>query len=160
MIYKLVNKLIDKGFSIATMESCTGGELASTITSVEGASEILKFSAITYSNEYKIKMGVNSKVIDEYGVYSIETAREMSKNISKFSNANIGVGITGKINRSDKFNLNGKDNIIFVSIYFRDNNKYYDYEIEAIDGTRVENKRYIVSVIINKLLNILEENYS
>ena len=157
---ELVELLKERNLQISTMESCTGGGFANEITSIEGASEILKFSAVTYSNEYKIKMGVSREVIEKYSVYSIQTADEMSKNIAKFANSDIGIGITGKINRSDKFNLNGKDNIIFVSIYFRDNNKYYDYEVEAIDGTRVENKRYIVSVIINKLLNILEENYS
>jgi len=55
---KLVRILIDKKLQIATMESCTGGALANRITQVEGSSEILKFSAITYSNEYKIKRGV------------------------------------------------------------------------------------------------------
>ena len=66
------------------MESCTGGGVANAITNCEGASEILKFSAVTYSNEYKIKMGVSSEVIDKYTVYSMETADEMSKNITKF----------------------------------------------------------------------------
>lgn len=159
MVCELVSKLKDRGFSIASMESCTGGELVSEITSVEGASDVLKFSAVTYSNEYKIKMGVSSEIIDKYGVYSRKTAREMSRNISLFSGSDIGVGITGKINRSDKNNLNGRDNIIYISIYFRDDNNYYDYEIEAIEGTRVENKRYIVDNIISRLIELLEKNY-
>ena len=73
------------------MESCTGGGVVNAITNIEGASEVLKFSAITYSNEFKIKMGVDSNIIDKYSVYSIETAMEMSKNISKFSNSNYGI---------------------------------------------------------------------
>lgn len=43
------------------MESCTGGALVNAITNIPGASEVLKFSAVTYSNEYKIKLGVDSK---------------------------------------------------------------------------------------------------
>ena len=89
---KIVLELIKRGETIATMESCTGGGVVDAITSIEGASEVLKFSAVTYSNEGKIKMGVSKEVIDKYSVYSIETAMEMSKNISNFTNSNYGVG--------------------------------------------------------------------
>ena len=91
----IVNKLINNNKTISTMESCTGGLLASSLTDIEGASEVIKFSAVTYSNEFKIKMGVSEKVINTYSVYSIETAIEMSKNISSFTNSNYGIGITG-----------------------------------------------------------------
>jgi len=101
--------------SVATMESCTGGSIASEITNHNGASEILKFSAVTYSNEYKIKMGVNPSVIDKYSVYSIETAEEMSKNISKFANSDFGIGITGKLNNPDPKNPSGEDDKVFIS---------------------------------------------
>ena len=155
MMQELVKKLIENGLSIASMESCTGGELVSAITSVEGASEILKFSAVTYSNEYKIKMGVSREVIDKYSVYSIETAREMSRNISEFSSSDIGVGITGRINRVDPSNLGGAENKIYVSIYFKSSDSYYDYELEAIDDTRVNNKKYIVNFVVDNLLKVL-----
>ena len=114
---RVVDKLKEKNKTISTMESCTGGGVANSITNIEGASEVLKFSAVTYSNEYKIKMGVSENIINIYSVYSIETAREMSKNISIFSNSNYGVGITGKLNRVDKNNLYGEDNVVFISIY-------------------------------------------
>ena len=75
---KIVKKLIENKETIASMESCTAGYFATTITNVDGSSEVLKFSAITYSNEYKIKMGVSSEVIDKYSVYSFETSRQMT----------------------------------------------------------------------------------
>ena len=153
---KVVKRLIELKKTISTMESCTGGGVANAITNVEGASEILKFSAVTYSNEYKIKMGVSSEVIDKYSVYSMETANEMSKNISLFTNSNYGVGITGKINRVDKANLVGEDNIIYISIYDRDNDKYYNKEIKAIDDVRSKNKEMIIKIIEEELLNIIE----
>ena len=153
---KVVKRLIELKKTISTMESCTGGGVANAITNVEGASEILKFSAVTYSNEYKIKMGVSSEVIDKYSVYSMETANEMSKNISLFTNSNYGVGITGKINRTDKNNLYGEDNIIYISIYDRDNDKYYNKEIKAIDDVRSKNKEMIIRIIEEELLNIIE----
>ena len=52
----IVNKLIETEKTISTMESCTGGYIANCITNIPGASEILKFSAVTYSNEFKIKI--------------------------------------------------------------------------------------------------------
>ena len=107
---KVVEILKEKGKTIATMESCTGGGVANAITNIEGASEVFRFGAVTYSNEYKIKMGVNSKIIEEYSVYSIETAMEMSKNISRFANADLGIGITGKINKEDVNNKFGDNN--------------------------------------------------
>lgn len=152
---EIVNLLTENDETIATMESCTGGAVASVITDVEGASKVLKFSAVTYSNEYKIKMGVDAKVIDEYSVYSMETAREMSKNISDFANSSYGVGITGKLNRADEANDFGKDNEIFVSIYVRKDGKYYDFSLFAKKGSRKENKNLIISDIADKMLEII-----
>lgn len=152
---EVVRVLTEKHKTIATMESCTGGGVVNAITNIEGASEVLKFSAVTYSNEYKIKMGVDSQIIDKYSVYSMETAIEMSTNISKFANANYGIGITGKLNRIDRFNPEGQDNQIFVSIYDVDNNKYYNFDLLATKPTRKENKDLIITEIVKKLLTII-----
>ena len=142
--------------TISTMESCTGGAVVNAITNIEGASEVLKYSAVTYSNEFKIKMGVDSKVIDKYSVYSIETANEMSKKISDFTNSNYGIGITGKLNRVDKNNLVGNDNVVFISIYDRNNDKYYTKEIQVDKNSRSANKEMIVNMVTNMLLDILK----
>lgn len=155
MTQELVNKLIEQNREISTMESCTGGALASEITSVEGASEILKFSVVTYSNEFKIKMGVSKDIINQYSVYSMEVAEEMSKNIALFTNADIGVGITGKINRSDPNNERGSNDLIYVSIYLANEDRYYNEIIKALPSSRKENKQYIVDKVICKLLEIV-----
>ena len=152
---KVVKRLIELNKTISTMESCTGGSVVDAITNVEGSSEILKFSAVTYSNEFKIKMGVSSDVIDKYSVYSMETAMEMSKNISLFTNSDYGVGITGKLNRVDKANLYGEDNVIYVSIYIKEKNDYCNFSLKAIKPNRRENKELIVKEIENKLLEII-----
>ena len=150
----VVNLLIEKKMTIATMESCTGGFVASSITDIDGSSSVLKFSAVTYSNEYKIKMGVSKEVIDEYSVYSINVAREMAKKISVFASSDIGVGITGKINRVDENNLFGDDNKIYYAIYDKNSDKYYEYELIAINDTRLNNKKYIMENISKNLLEI------
>lgn len=152
---RIIKKLTDLNKTIATMESCTGGGVANSITNIEGASEVIKFSAVTYSNEFKIKMGVSKDIILKYSVYSIETAMEMSKNISVFANSNYGIGITGKLNRVDKHNMFGNDNIVFISIYDKDLDKFYNYQIEVDKPSRKENKELVINLIIEKLLEII-----
>lgn len=152
---ELVNKLIDNNKTISTMESATGGAVVSAITNVDGSSRVLKFSAITYSNEYKIKMGVKKETIDKYSVYSTQVAKEMSFNISKFSNSNYGVGITGKLNRVDENNLFGDDSTVFISIYDRDNDKYYNEIVKAIKTNRIDNKRLVIDKIEELMLKII-----
>lgn len=152
---KVVKKLIELGKTISTMESCTGGGVVNCITNVEGASDVIKFSAVTYSNEFKIKMGVSSDIINKYSVYSMETAQEMSKNISLFTNSDYGVGVTGKLNRIDKNNLSGEDNIIYISIYDKNSDDFYNFKLEAIYSNREDNKKLIVDEISKKLLSIL-----
>ncbi len=137
------------------MESCTGGGVVNAITNIEGASEVLKFSAITYSNEFKIKMGINPDVIDKYTVYSMETAVEMSKNISEFTNSNIGVGITGQLNKYDPYNKTSEKNIVYISIYDKDNNNFINMKIKVTNNSRWKNKEIIINEIIHKLKNML-----
>ena len=130
--------------------------MANSITNIEGASEILKFSAVTYSNEFKMKMGVSKDVIDKYSVYSMETAKEMSFNISKFTNSDYGVGITGKLNRVDKENPFGEDNIVFISIYDKENNSYKTSIVEAIKSSRKDNKELVIEEIKRMLLEVIQ----
>lgn len=153
---ELVELLINKKKTIATMESCTGGGVSNAITNIEGASEILKFSAVTYSNEYKMKMGVSSEIIDKYSVYSKECSDEMSKNISLFAGSDFGVGITGKLNRVDINNPYGEDNVVFISIYDKEKDKFYNEKVEATLGSRLENKELVIEKIILMLKDILK----
>jgi len=144
---EIVNYLIDHKITISTMESCTGGLLASLITDVSGASQILKFSAVTYSTEYKIKMGVSEEVINKYSVYSKETAREMAYNISKFSNSDIGVGITGRLASNIQ-----EEKSVDICIYDKINDKYY-YVYKLLEkNNRYDNKLEVIEEFI-KLFN-------
>ena len=152
---EVVNKLIKKKETISSMESCTAGYFATTITNVDGSSNVLKFSAITYSNEYKVKMGVKEKTIDKYSVYSFEVAHEMSKRISEFAGSTYGVGITGKINRYDEFNPGGTDNEIYASIYNSKNSNFIDIKIMAPNKERKECKEYIVNRVLKELNEII-----
>ena len=154
---RIVKKLIKINKTISTMESCTGGAIANSITNIPDASKVIKFSAITYSNEYKIKFGVDSLLIDKYSVYSMEVAHSMAKNISNYANSNYGVGVTGKLKKFDNDNPYGEDDIVYLSIYDSFNNKYYDEKIKLNFDTREDNKKQIIEVFIKNMLNILEK---
>ena len=93
---KLVKKLIQKKLKISFAESCTGGMLSSTITSVSGSSKTFNLGLVTYSNKIKIDiLKVPKKIIAKYGAVSKECCLSMVKNLSKISKANISVSITG-----------------------------------------------------------------
>ena len=92
----LVKILTKKKLKISFAESCTGGLLASSITSISGASKIFDIGLITYSNQAKIKfLKVNKDIIKKYGAVSHECCLAMVDNLSKISKANINVSITG-----------------------------------------------------------------
>ena len=92
----LIEILLRKRIKISIVESCTGGLLASTITSVSGASKIFNLGLITYSNQAKIKiLKVNRNIIKKFGAVSYECCYAMVDNLSKISKANINVSITG-----------------------------------------------------------------
>ncbi len=92
----LVKTLTKKKLKVSFAESCTGGLLASSITSISGASKIFNLGLVTYSNQSKIKfLKVNKNIIKKYGAVSHECCLAMVNNLSKISNANINVSITG-----------------------------------------------------------------
>ena len=92
----LVKILTKKRLKIAFAESCTGGMLASEITSVSGASKVFGIGLITYSNQAKITvLKVNKSIIQKFGAVSPQCCEAMVKNLSKISKAQINVSITG-----------------------------------------------------------------
>ena len=92
----LIKLLIRKKIKISVVESCTGGLLASAITSISGASKIFSLGLITYSNQAKIKiLRVNKNIIKRFGAVSYECCYAMVNNLSKISKANINISVTG-----------------------------------------------------------------
>ncbi len=93
---KLVKLLSKKNLKISFAESCTGGLLSSSITSISGSSKVFTIGLVTYSNQSKISLlKVNKKTILKHGAVSYETCLSMVKNLSKISKTNISVSITG-----------------------------------------------------------------
>ena len=93
---KIVTLLSKKKYKISFVESCTGGLLASAITSISGSSKIFSLGLITYSNQAKTGiLKVPKKIIIKHGAVSYETCLHMVKNLEKISKTNISVSITG-----------------------------------------------------------------
>ena len=93
---KIVKLLTKKKLTVSFAESCTGGLLASSITSISGSSKVFNMGLVTYSNNAKVKLlQVPKKTITKYGAVSYETCLSMVKNLSKISKANISISITG-----------------------------------------------------------------
>jgi nicotinamide-nucleotide amidase len=92
----IIGKLLsEKRLTLATMESCTGGLLASTITDVPGSSDYFKGSYVTYTNTAKVSSGVNADLIARYGAVSPQVAADMARAARAGLAADIGIGITG-----------------------------------------------------------------
>lgn len=86
----------DKGLTIATAESCTGGLLAAALTDLAGSSAIFLWGAVTYSNAAKRSMlGVSQTTLVAHGAVSEEVAQEMASGARDRSGADVAVSITG-----------------------------------------------------------------
>ena len=121
-----IGKLLsEKGLTLATMESCTGGLLSNTITDVPGSSKYFKGGFVTYTNEAKIASGVNPDLIARHGAVSPAVAADMARAARERLQSNIGIGITGVAGPAE---MEGKPaGTVFIAI---DNQK----ELKLIEG--------------------------
>ncbi len=147
----VTKKLIASSLTISFMESCTSGLLASMFTDTEGASKVFTGSLVTYSNEQKIKAGVNPDVISGFGVYSAECAREMAATAQKIYSTDIAVGITGTTGNVDPNNPDSVQGEAFFCIHIKD--KSYDFHIQknVASMTRQEIKSFYAHKVYEEL---------
>lgn len=122
----VVRELKDKGYTISFCESITGGLLASTIINVDGASEIIKESYVTYSNDIKHKLvNVSFDTIKKYDVVSEEVAKEMTNGLFEITNSNVCVSVTGYATGKNAgkvcFAIKINDNLKLFTMQFRGN---------------------------------------
>lgn len=146
----LVRILKENNYTISFAESMTGGLLVSQITSVPGASNVLKESFVTYSNDTKIKiLGVSDESIKKYKVVSPQVAKEMVYGLKNISQADICVSVTGEAGPNPSI---GKIGEVYIGILYRD--KFYDYGFNLL-GNRREIQRISVDQILAYLIKIL-----
>ena len=93
---KIIRKLTKKKIKISLAESCTGGMLSSSITSINGSSKVFNLGIIAYSNKSKIEiLKVPKKILGKYGSVSEQVCKVMAKNVSKIGNTNMSLSVTG-----------------------------------------------------------------
>ena len=93
---RIITLLKRKKLKLAIAESCTGGMLSSSFTSISGASKVFLIGLVTYSNQAKMKiLKVPKKIIQKHGAVSVQCCLSMVNNLSKISKSNIAISITG-----------------------------------------------------------------
>jgi len=93
---KIIKLLIKKKLKISFAESCTGGLLSSSITSISGSSKVFNLGIVAYSNQAKINiLKIPKKIVMKHGAVSHETCLSMLKNLNRISKTSISLSITG-----------------------------------------------------------------
>lgn len=155
----VVEYMIAKGITLSTAESCTGGMLSQTVTSVSGASKIFLGGICAYNEEIKMRLlGVSAETLERYTVYSEQTASEMSAGIMRLTGSDSAIGITG---------LAGPDGgtdekpvgTVYVSVRYKDYEEvrdlmlykeYEDMDRKFIRLTTVQRALKMVSELMRK----------
>ena len=132
------------------MESCTAGQIASLLTDTSGSSAIIKGAFVTYSNEAKIRQGVSENIINEYGVYSKETAAEMARVCRDFYDADLGIGVTGSFGNVDPKNKDSVFMVLYPPRSTREGTKSFYCEVPE-QPSRLYYKLYMANVIADEI---------
>ena len=88
--------LVQRRWSLAVAESCTGGLVSDRLTNVPGSSRYLRGSVVAYHNEIKRQpLGVSDATLARFGAVSAQTAGELAEGVRRLTNADVGLAITG-----------------------------------------------------------------
>ena len=151
---KLIRLLKKKKLKISFAESCTGGLMSSVITSNDGSSNIFKLALITYSNESKQSvLKVPKKILKEYGAVSIQCCKSMVNNLSKISNSQINVSITG-IAGPKGGSKKKPVGLVFIGIKFK--KKIYANKYLFLNKSRINFQKATVNKVIRSVLSIVK----
>ena len=150
-----INKLFrDRGYTLGSVESFTGGAFADRITSVSGASHFFKGALVTYATEEKNRiLGITWETIDKYGVVSQEVAGEMAGHGKCLLNVDYCVSFTG--NAGPSAMENKKVGEIYIGIAFKDTVQVFAYQL---DGNREEIKNKAIDIAFELLEKLFWQN--
>lgn len=151
----IIKKLIDTHTTVSTMESCTSGMIASTITDTEGASAIFPGGYVTYLNETKIFIGVEEEIIRKYGVYPKECAEEMARTVQEKMHTDIAIGITGTTGNIDPNNADSMQGVVYFCIRVKDKENTFEVHAEVAGMNRHEIKQMYTDMVFEKLQTLV-----
>ncbi len=150
---KIINKIIKLKKTVAIAESCTGGLLTYSFIKNPGASMILKYGLITYSNQSKIKfLNIEKKQIDKYGAVSKQIAKSMLFNLHLKSKADLIIVTTG-IAGPKGSSKNKPVGLVFIGIKFLKKNYIFK---KYFKGTRIEIQKKTVKFIFNEIIKLIK----
>lgn len=153
MASNIVETLKDKGLTLSSSESFTGGGFANYITNIPGASNIYKGGMVTYCNEMKHQLlNVKQETLDKFGAISKECVYEMVSNTQKIFNTDIAVSFSGNAGPGTS---EGKEcGLVYIGIAFKDKIEVNELMIKK---ERVEVKKEAIEFAINKILKYCED---
>ena len=149
---EIVSRLMEKKWTITTMEDFTSGGIADEITNIENFSKVFHESFVTCCNLAKIQEGVPAEIIAKYSAYSSEVALYMAKAAKKHTFADVSIGITGQQPKGvNSYNVADNLNLVWIAIIVKDQTPF----IEGIYLPQTEKKlqkEFIINEVVNALL--------
>jgi nicotinamide-nucleotide amidase len=141
---------------LTTAESCTGGQLAQTITSIPGASKWFERGFISYSNLSKQELlSVKKNTLQRYGAVSQKTAKEMAEGALKMSPADISIAITGIVGPSDR---NEEQPVGTIYFAWAHRNTFCEVSMRHFDGDRLIIRYNAVEFALKQLILLISKN--
>lgn len=151
---RVVKKLLQRGYTVTTAESCTGGLLAGRLLNVSGASEVYNEGHITYANAAKEKiLGVKHETLEQFGAVSKETAEEMARGAAKAACANVALSTTG-IAGPGGGTPEKPVGLIYIGCYIEENVRVKELRLH---GTREQNRSDTVEAALQLLHEMLQK---
>ena len=144
---QLVLKLIEKNITVSAAESCTGGLLSSAFVDIPGSSDVFLEGVVTYSNDAKVRLGVNADTLKKYGAVSDAVALEMAKAVKKRAGSTIGLSTTG-IAGPGGGTAEKPVGLVYAAIVTDEAENVYKLNFS---GERADVRRQTVDFVINKL---------
>lgn len=148
---KLVLKLIEKNITVAAAESCTGGLLSSAFVDVPGSSDIFLEGVVTYSNDAKVRLGVDSSALKEYGAVSEQVALQMAKAVKNRAGSMVGISTTG-IAGPGGGSAEKPVGLVYTAVVTDNSENVYKLNLS---GDRSSVRNQTVDFMINKLYEML-----
>lgn len=154
---KAVSLLIEKGLTVATAESCTGGLIAKRITDVSGSSAVFNCGIVSYGNNIKTRLlGVKPETLSKFGAVSEETALEMVSGVLKVSGDDIAVAVTG-IAGPNSDDTNKPVGLVYVAVSNREKTVCRRYNNSFTENIRENNRNKTADSALQMIIDMVGE---
>lgn len=152
MVEQLIDRLRQKGLTVAAAESCTGGLISSAFVDISGASDVFAAGLVTYMERCKVSLlGVEEQTLESYTAVSAQTAEEMCVNAAKRCGADIGLSSTGYAG-PDGGTQENPVGTVYIGVYIY--GKAHTARLE-LSGGRTEIRRSATAAVLAMLNELL-----